>query len=122
MKTATIILSLFMLFKPVLPVLEYVVFYDYIKNELCINKDKPELECNGRCHLKKEIAKAADSENSKEKHRFSVADNHFAVYQQMLFSQHQLLFLEGISKRISFLYGVDYTFSYSDFIFRPPIL
>lgn len=111
-----------MLFKPVLPVLEYVVFYDYIKNELCVNKEKPELECNGKCHLKKGMAKAAGSENTKEKHRFSVIDNHISVYQEMLFSQNQLLFLQSISKKIFFFYRIDYTFSFSYFIFRPPVL
>ena len=30
---------------------------DEIIAEYCINKDKPELECNGHCHLKKEIQK-----------------------------------------------------------------
>src|SRR5690554_7517932 len=57
-----------MLFKPVIPVLEYVVFYDYIKNELCENKEIAEMECNGKCHLVKELAKASDApENGKEK-------------------------------------------------------
>ncbi len=37
--------------KPMLPVLEYYANYDYIANELCINKDKPYLECNGKCYL-----------------------------------------------------------------------
>ncbi len=45
-----------MLFKPVIPILKYIVFYDYIKNELCENKDKPKLECNGKCHLAKVTA------------------------------------------------------------------
>jgi hypothetical protein len=31
--------------------------YDYISKVLCINKDKPELKCNGKCHLMKELAK-----------------------------------------------------------------
>ena len=28
---------------------------------LCVNKDKPELECNGKCHLKK-VAQSQDKE------------------------------------------------------------
>ena len=51
-----------MLIKPVLPVLEYVVNYEYISKVLCINKDKPKMHCNGKCHLMKELAKAADAE------------------------------------------------------------
>jgi hypothetical protein len=51
-----------MLIKPVLPVLEYVVNYEYISKVLCINKDKPKIQCNGKCHLMKELAKASDAE------------------------------------------------------------
>ena len=43
--------------KPLWPVMDYMVNYDYIVNELCENKDKPEMECNGKCHLGKEVAK-----------------------------------------------------------------
>ena len=53
--------------KPVLPVLSYFVNYEYIANELCENQDKPEMECNGKCHLKKELAKASSEENSNSK-------------------------------------------------------
>lgn len=42
--------------------LEYAINYDYIKTVLCVYKDKPELKCNGKCHLKKQLAKAADDE------------------------------------------------------------
>ena len=49
-----------MLAKPVIPFLEYIVNYDYIVKELCENKEKPELKCNGKCHLMKELAKTAE--------------------------------------------------------------
>ncbi len=47
------------------PIVDYVVNYDYIVNVLCENKDKPEMECNGKCHLSIELAKeaGADKEN-----------------------------------------------------------
>lgn len=53
--------------RPILPVLEYYANYDYIANELCINKDKPYLECNGKCYLDKELKKigSTTSENQK---------------------------------------------------------
>jgi hypothetical protein len=51
-----------MLIKPVLPVLEYIVNYEYISKVLCINRDKPKMQCNGKCHLMKELAKASDAE------------------------------------------------------------
>lgn len=51
-----------MLVKPIFPVFDYIVNYDYIAKELCINKAKPELKCNGKCHLMKELAKASEDE------------------------------------------------------------
>lgn len=33
----------------------YLLKYNYYKNVLCENKDKPELKCNGTCHLAKEL-------------------------------------------------------------------
>ncbi|MDY2586846.1 hypothetical protein [Winogradskyella aquimaris] len=37
---------------------------------LCENKDKPELQCNGKCHLKK----VAESQNSNEKTPENIVD------------------------------------------------
>jgi len=51
-----------MLLKPILPVLDYIVNYEYISKVLCVNKSKPKLQCNGKCHLMKELAKASENE------------------------------------------------------------
>ncbi len=64
MRILVIILSMTMFLKPVFPVIEYIVNYDYIVNELCENKQIPELNCNGKCHLIKELAKASASEST----------------------------------------------------------
>lgn len=34
----------------------YAINKDYIKKQLCENKDQPELKCDGKCHLKKVLA------------------------------------------------------------------
>lgn len=47
----------------VFPYLEYYVNYEYIAEVLCINQDKPELECNGKCHLKETIREEADEDS-----------------------------------------------------------
>jgi len=54
-----------MLVKPFWPVAEYIVNYDYIKNVLCENLDKPMLNCDGKCYLAKQLAKESqqDQEN-----------------------------------------------------------
>jgi len=57
MKSQVILLvALTMLIKPLWPVGEYIMNYDYIVNELCENKDKPELQCNGKCYLMQLLA------------------------------------------------------------------
>lgn len=53
-----------LLAKPAFPVLEYVLQYDYISKVLCENKARPEMHCNGKCHLMKELAKASEADKS----------------------------------------------------------
>ena len=48
--------------KPVLPVAGYVINYEYISTKLCVNKEKPKLQCNGKCQLMKKLAAASESE------------------------------------------------------------
>lgn len=58
MRTSGIILISIMLayiLRPVYPYFNYVIHYEYIAEFLCVNKNIPELKCNGKCHLKKEI-------------------------------------------------------------------
>ncbi|MCU4188853.1 hypothetical protein M9Q43_06700 [Flavobacterium sp. HXWNR29] len=62
MKKLVIILIIVMFLKPIFPVLDYIINYDYIANELCENKAKPELKCNGKCHLVNELAKASEDD------------------------------------------------------------
>jgi hypothetical protein len=61
-KKIIFLLALFMLLKPVLPVIDYVVNYEYISKVLCVNKAKPKMKCNGKCHLMKELAKTSENE------------------------------------------------------------
>lgn len=46
------------------PFIEYAVNYDYISTVLCVNKDEPRIECNGKCHLVKEVEKQQKEEKS----------------------------------------------------------
>lgn len=34
----------------------YLLNQDFITEKFCVNKDKPELECNGKCHMKDVMA------------------------------------------------------------------
>jgi len=47
-----LLLYLTVFVRPLVPIMIYYANYEYISTELCENKDKPEMECNGRCYLK----------------------------------------------------------------------
>lgn len=120
MKKIIFLLALFMLFKPVLPVVDYVVNYEYISKVLCENKGKPKMHCNGKCHLMKELAKTSDAEKP-------MSPNKKNVVQEV-----EVLFLEKINTfMIANIYNADtlhinsyysnlYSFLDSSSVFQPP--
>ena len=59
MKFSIYIIIFLLIFKPALPVLNYMLNREAIVKEYCQNIQKPELNCNGKCHLKAELAKAS---------------------------------------------------------------
>jgi hypothetical protein len=120
-KKIIFLLALFMLLKPAFPVIDYVVNYDYISKVLCVNKAKPKLQCNGKCHLMKELAKSSESETP------------ISSDKKMASQQCEVLFLEEIkSFKIAPIYffetqqvNTNYSNLYfrlnSASVFRPPI-
>jgi len=98
--------------------LNYVVNYDYISKVLCENKEKPELKCNGKCHLKAELAKASE-------------ENFPASQESKSNITLELLFLETIpefkfnriyveKQQVSISYSRLYFRLHSTSIFHPP--
>ena len=43
---------------------DYEINRDYISKNLCENKAKPMMHCNGKCHLHKQLAQQEKKENS----------------------------------------------------------
>ena len=110
-----------MLVKPIFPVFDYVINYDYISKELCINKAKPELKCNGKCHLMKELAKASESEKpiSSDKKDNSKHEIEVLFYQEL-----QSITLSQIYFHTNSLVGNNYSNHYFHLngcsVFHPP--
>jgi len=44
----------------------YEVNKDYIAKNLCVNRNKPELKCCGKCYLKKQLNKADQQTDDKQ--------------------------------------------------------
>ena len=59
-------LYLLALIQPALPVIDYLVNYNYIVAELCENRDKPILACNGKCYLEKQVKEQLNITHSDE--------------------------------------------------------
>ena len=53
-----------MLVKPLWPIAEYVMNYDYIVDVLCENKERPKLNCDGKCYLAKQLAKESGQDDT----------------------------------------------------------
>lgn len=100
---------------------DYVVNYEYISKVLCENKAKPELECNGKCQLMKELAKAAEE----EKPLSSDKKNTTPVFEILFFQEindfkwTQVYFQD---RNTTFNHYSDlYFYLNSDAVFHPPI-
>ncbi len=90
-------ISLFFLFalRPAYNV-GYVLYYelniDYIIETYCVNKEKPKLECNGKCHLMKQLnVGASTSENPST---FRMVEAFFPLYYQEINDSNSLRVFE----------------------------
>jgi len=101
--------------------MEYAAFYEYIKTELCINQDKPELQCNGKCHLTEELTKVSNSENGSKKNQ-SISVEQSVVYFQDTLTEYTLFFPKEQPLKINTSYNNIYKFNYTHFIFHPPLV
>lgn len=120
MKKTILIFVMIFLVKPIFPLVSYVIQYDYIVNELCVNRDRPDLHCNGKCHLMKEMANAAAAEKQADK------DYKFPVLEQISFVTAwyevtlPVVFTLPVSHSFFYLNVYDYTSVYDGF--RPPVV
>lgn len=113
----SIFLIFYLAFKPLMPILDYAVNYEYISKVLCINKDKPALHCNGKCYVTKELAKSSQEDSSKTKNQ---TQKIIDFYIPTEISEIQFLEKEFFTK-ISFIYKKDYAYLFLTHIFHPPI-
>ncbi len=58
------VLSLLIGFQQAIIIMHFKLNRDAIEQRFCINKNKPELQCHGTCHLKKELQETENSGSS----------------------------------------------------------
>ncbi|CAM1365711.1 conserved protein of unknown function [Tenacibaculum soleae] len=102
--------------RPIAPFVEYAVSYDYISKVLCINKDKLELQCNGKCQLMKKIGKQQDDDFKSLR---IVAEDYPIGFVEI--TQLQLTKAADIVKS-NFFYFTKYAFLFAYSEFHPPTI
>ncbi|RNA60736.1 hypothetical protein D1631_01700 [Chryseobacterium nematophagum] len=117
-----ILLVFYLVFRPLIPMVEYGVNYKYIKEVLCVNKERPELHCNGKCYLKKELAKINEVDSSFPIHKIKttgqkVLDSYIPSEIVGVENEDKMLFLT-----IHDVYNVYYSYIFLKYIFKPPVL
>lgn len=111
-------LYLLAMVRPVTPLFTYLINQDYIAEFLCVNKDKPALNCNGKCYLM-ELLKEKNEEKKENMPRIAMEDYPIGII--------EIYHIIGITfpeerNTICRAYANNYTFIYSYTDFHPPTL
>ena len=105
-----------------MPIFDYIFNYDNIVTELCINKDRPDLACNGKCYLMQSLARQADEaheENGILANRYELPLLYFEV-DKVIFDEKPVNFKKGEKQQFSYL--ALYTFLFNKRMVKPPIV
>ncbi|CAD7803741.1 hypothetical protein CHRY9390_01124 [Chryseobacterium aquaeductus] len=114
--------SLFIIFaiaiRPVLPLLNYAVNYNYITKNLCENRNVAESDCKGKCFVKKEWLKTEKQSNNNQTIKIARLD---------VFLTNEILSFENIISYCFYLNKINlnsinlYSSEYFSRIFHPPL-
>ena len=97
----------------------YQINKDYISQNLCENRDKPQMKCCGKCYLKKKLAKVDESSNNgkQEQSKSDKAEQFDCIIPQKV-TINKIYFVE---KQIHFVVMPTFYFHrYFHSIFHPP--
>ncbi|MEC4114505.1 hypothetical protein [Myroides pelagicus] len=119
MKKIYLVIVFVVLFRPVIPVVEYAINYEYIATVLCVNTDKPELQCNGKCHVAKEMTKSLEKEGKVALEKLSLTfDFQIPPSFDYPLSSHSINILIHTPNK----YVNNYYYLLSPFLLDPPIV
>lgn len=116
-----LLLAFYLMLKPLFPLLDYAVNYDYISTELCINRNQPELHCKGKCYVSKELAKASQEDSSPFSKTKIPTQKTLDFYLPTEISEISIVAKEFYTNSL-FIYKTDYSYLFLKHIFRPPII
>lgn len=115
------LVSIFVIFtitiKPILPVVNYAVNYHYISENLCENRNKPQLSCNGKCFLAKELSKTQEESTQIISRANSI--DHFIAQDIFMINNHPVFIPKN---RLTNIYFDFYDSKYICSFFHPPVV
>jgi len=104
-----------------MPVADYIINYDYITKVLCVNKAKPMMHCNGKCHLMKELAKTAEQDKPLSTKKNAAAEAE-VLFCQPVVSFAFRPFITVVNTKNTSLYSNLYVPVHMSSIFHPPLI
>ncbi|WP_193364332.1 hypothetical protein [Myroides injenensis] len=122
MKKFLFIIVTLLVFRPVVPLIDYAVNYEYISTVLCVNKDIPEMHCNGQCYLMKQLAQAVKEEQGKDAIK-KVCDIAFSLmyFDTVLHIELHKIIVSNI-KKVSDIYKESISAVFVTINLRPPLV
>ena len=94
----------------------YLLNNEFITLNYCVNKSKPKLKCNGKCHLTKQLKEQEKQESSSKDNSKSVDETQYcSEYNNTVLPQ-----FIYVSTRLSWLFLNGETDNMSPSIFHPP--
>jgi hypothetical protein len=108
------------MFRPIVPIIDYLVNYDYIAEQLCENRNKPILACNGKCYVAKEIEKTLPITPIDNKSRVPTIDFDKYPVTTVFSCKYTALNFSKLQK-LKFIYSKSEEIrNHIEFVFRPP--
>lgn len=98
-------------------VTDYLINIEYITKVFCINKEKPQMKCNGKCHLTKQLQK--DEEKKSNTFKKSVEISLICECNTSNVIDEAVLI--PLSNKDLFIYLEPHAFEYCGTIYYPPI-
>jgi len=87
----------------------------YIAKELCVNKNRPEMHCNGRCYLMNKLKQAQEKEHQQEQQFQKIQLQEALVYTPFTFKRYA-----SPSRPLHFPYATGIPVSSVNAVFHPP--
>jgi len=97
---------------------DYYLNKSYIKSELCINKARPKMNCNGKCYLAMKI----QEQEKQDQQAPSSMKEKFEIQQFYLPQEITLVSFHGSAEVRYYYINDSFTSAYHPSVFHPPTL